>query len=237
MALLDDLKQRVTDGDAPGTVALTKELMASGVAPETILNDGLIAAMAHVGQLFESGEYFVPEMLVSARAMKGALELLRPALAAANVQAIGKIVIGTVQGDLHDIGKNLVAMMMEGAGFEVIDLGVNVPPEKFVKTVEEQKPDVLGFSAFLTTTMPMIKVNIEALKKAGLRDKVKIMAGGAPVTAHYAEISGADGYAPDASATARLAKQFVGAEGDAPGGALAEAVSAVEKMVSVAEPL
>ncbi len=207
MALLDDLKQRVTDGDAPGTVALTKELMASGVAPETILNDGLIAAMAHVGQLFESGEYFVPEMLVSARAMKGALELLRPALAAANVQAIGKIVIGTVQGDLHDIGKNLVAMMMEGAGFEVIDLGVDVSPDKFINAVGTHKPNFIGMSALLTTTMPKMKTTIEALKAAGLRDSVKVMIGGAPVTEKYAAEIGADLFAPDASSAANRARQ------------------------------
>jgi 5-methyltetrahydrofolate--homocysteine methyltransferase len=141
-----------------------------------------------------------------------------------------------VKGDVHDIGKNLCNIMMEGAGFEVIDLGVNVAPDKFVKAVQDHSPDVIGFSAFLTTTMPMIKVNIEALKKAGLRDKVKVMAGGAPVTVHYTELSGADGYAPDASATARLAKSFVGITGDAPGGALADAIGAVEKMMSVVEP-
>jgi len=164
------------------------------------------------------------------------LTLLRPLLAAKGEKTVGKIVMGTVKGDVHDIGKNLCNIMMEGAGFEVIDLGVNVSPEKFVKAVQDNQPDVVGFSAFLTTTMPMIKVNIEQLKKAGLRDKVKVMAGGAPVTAHYAEISGTDGYAPDASATARLAKQFVGSDGAVPTGALVDAIAAVENMMSVVEP-
>ena len=246
----DEILRQIYDntvlGKAPEVTNLTKEGLAQNIDPLDLLyggpaqpdgGRGLLPALQEVGRRFEVGDFFVPEMLMSAKAMQGALTLLRPLLAAKGEKTLGKVVVGTVKGDVHDIGKNLCNIMMEGAGFEVIDLGVNVPPEKFVKAVEEQKPDVLGFSAFLTTTMPMIKVNIEALKKAGLRDKVKIMAGGAPVTAHYAEISGADGYAPDASATARLAKQFVGAEGDAPGGALAEAVSAVEKMVSVAEPL
>ncbi|MBI4675549.1 MAG: corrinoid protein [Chloroflexi bacterium] len=232
-------------GQVPDVTALTKQGLEMGIDPLAMLygdenkaqgGRGLLPALQEVGRRFELGDFFVPEMLMSAKAMQGALTLLRPLLAARGEKTVGKVVMGTVKGDVHDIGKNLCNIMMEGAGFQVIDLGVNVSPEKFVKTVQEQQPDVVGFSAFLTTTMPMIKVNIEALKKAGLRDQVKVMAGGAPVTAHYAEISGTDGYAPDASATARLAKQFVGDSGKAPSGALGDAINAVEKMMSVVEP-
>lgn len=245
----DEILQQMYDNTVLGKVAdvtnLTKQGLELDIDPLDMLyggdnkengGRGLLPALQEVGRRFEVGDFFVPEMLMSAKAMQGALMLLRPLLAARGEKTVGKVIMGTVKGDVHDIGKNLCNIMMEGAGFEVIDLGVNVSPDKFVKAVEELKPDVLGFSAFLTTTMPMIKVNIEALKKAGLRDKVKIMAGGAPVTAHYAQISGTDGYAPDASATARLVKQFVGVSGDVPGGALADAISAVEKMMSVVEP-
>ena len=173
---------------------------------------------------------------MAAKAMQGALVILRPLLAAKGEKTLGKVVIGTVKGDVHDIGKNLCNIMLEGAGFEVFDLGVNTSPDKFIAAVQQHKPDIVGFSAFLTTTMPMFKVNIEALKKAGLRDQVKIMVGGAPVTAQYAEIVGADAYCPDASATARKAKEFVGAAGAAPGGALADAVGALEQMMNVVEP-
>lgn len=245
----DEILQQMYDNTVLGKVAdvtnLTKQGLELDMDPMDMLyggenkekgGRGLLPALQEVGRRFEVGDFFVPEMLMSAKAMQGALVLLRPLLAAKGEKTVGKVLMGTVKGDVHDIGKNLCNIMMEGAGFEVIDLGVNVAPEKFVKAVEEHKPDVVGFSAFLTTTMPMIKVNIEALKKAGLRDSVKIMAGGAPVTAHYAQISGTDGYAPDASATARLAKKFVGAEGDVPSGALADAISAVENMMSVVEP-
>lgn len=245
----DEILQQMYDNTVLGKVAevtnLTKQGLEMNMDPLDMLyggenkemgGRGLLPALQEVGRRFEVGDFFVPEMLMSAKAMQGALTLLRPLLAAKGEKTIGKIVMGTVKGDVHDIGKNLCNIMMEGAGFEVIDLGVNVAPEKFVKAVQDHQPNVVGFSAFLTTTMPMIKVNIEALKKAGLRDSVKVMAGGAPVTAHYAEISGTDGYAPDASATARLVKQFVGASGETPGGALADAVSAVEKMMSVVEP-
>ena len=206
MSTLDDLKQNVIDGNANGAKAIVQQAMSEGTPPEKILNEGLIAAMAEVGRLFECGEYYVPEMLVAARAMKTGLELLRPGLAAANVQAIGKIVIGTVQGDLHDIGKNLVAIMMEGAGFQVIDLGVDVPPQKFVDAVKEHDPQLVGFSALLTTTMTRMKDNVDALQKAGLRDKVKVMVGGAPVTAKFATDIGADIFASDASSAAARAK-------------------------------
>lgn len=245
----DEILQHMYDntvlGKVPEVRTLTEEGLAQGMDPLDMLyggenkdrgGRGLLPALQEVGRRFEIGDFFVPEMLMSARSMQGALSLLRPLLAAAGEKTIGKVVMGTVKGDVHDIGKNLCNIMMEGAGFEVIDLGVNVAPEKFIKAVQDHQPDVLGFSAFLTTTMPMIKVNIEALKKAGLRDSVKIMAGGAPVTEHYTKIAGCDGFAPDASATARLAKKFVGSEGDAPTGALAEAIAAVENMMGVVEP-
>jgi 5-methyltetrahydrofolate--homocysteine methyltransferase len=209
MDLVADIRSNVIEGNAPATLELVKQALTQGIPAERILNEGLIAAMRAVGQLFEDGEYYVPEMLIAARAMKGGLEVLRPALAAAKVQAIGKIVIGTVQGDLHDIGKNLVAMMMEGAGFEVIDLGVDVSPENFVEAVIAYRPQLVGCSALLTTTMPKMKTTIDALERAGIRSRVKVLVGGAPVTARYATEIGADGYAPDASAAANIAKSLL----------------------------
>jgi methylmalonyl-CoA mutase cobalamin-binding domain/chain len=234
--ILKSLYEDTIVGKVPDVVSLTQQGLDSGLDPVDMLYKALLPALQEVGRRFEIGDFFVPEMLMSARAMQGALNLLRPLLAAKGETSLGKVVMGTVKGDVHDIGKNLCNIMLEGAGFEVIDLGVNTPPEKFVAAVQQHNPDIVGFSAFLTTTMPMIKVNVEALKKAGLRDKVKIMAGGAPVTAHYAELAGADAYCPDASSTARKAKEFLGGSGDAPGGALAEAVTAVEKMMGVVEP-
>ena len=190
---------------------LTEEGLALGVSPLDLLYDALVPALEEVGARFERGEFFVPEMLISARAMQGAMDILRPLLAKSGTKPIGKVVMLTVKGDMHDIGKNLVDMMLEGAGFEVIDLGINTPPEKLVQAVQEHRPHLVGFSAFLTTTMPMFKANIEALEKAGLRDQVKVMVGGAPVDQAYAEKVGADGYAPDASAAVRLAKQLMNA--------------------------
>ncbi len=233
--ILKGLYDNTILGKAPDVKNLTQAGLDQKLDPVTMLYQALLPALQEVGRRFEVGDFFVPEMLMSARAMQAALNLLRPLLAAAGEKTLGKIVMGTVKGDVHDIGKNLCNIMLEGAGFEVIDLGVNTAPEKFVAAVQQHKPDIVGFSAFLTTTMPMIKVNIEALKKAGLRNTVKVMCGGAPVTAHYAELCGADAYCPDASATARKAKELIGAAGDAPGGALAEAVAAVEKMMSAAE--
>lgn len=209
MDVVTQIRTNVIEGDAPATLELVKQALTNGIPAEQILNEALIAAMAHVGKLFEEGEYYVPEMLIAARAMKGGLELLRPALAAAKVQAIGKIVIGTVQGDLHDIGKNLVAMMMEGAGFEVIDLGVDVTPEKFVEAINAHQPQLVGCSALLTTTMPKMKATINAIERAGIRSRVKVLVGGAPVTARYASEIGADAYAPDASAAASIAKSLL----------------------------
>ena len=209
MNILDSLRASVIEGDAAQAPALVKQAMDAGLPPEQILNEGLISAMAQVGKLFEEGEFFVPEMLIAARAMKAGLGLLRPSLAAANVKAVGKVVIGTVQGDLHDIGKNLVAMMLEGAGFEIVDLGTDVSPQKFVDAIRQHQPQLVGLSALLTTTMPKMKDTVEALKEAGLRDRVKVMIGGAPVTDKYAGDIGADLYAPDASSAATRAKQLV----------------------------
>lgn len=209
MTTLEQIKQNVIDGNAAGTLTMVQQAISDNVPAEQILNEGLIAAMQEVGRQFECGEFYVPEMLIAARAMKGALEILRPALVAANVKAIGKIVIGTVQGDLHDIGKNLVAMMLEGAGFEVIDLGVDVSPEKFVDAVKMHQPNVVGCSALLTTTMPKMKATLDALDAAGLRSRVKVMVGGAPVTAKFANDIGADAFAPDASSAATTAKTLL----------------------------
>jgi len=209
MDVTTQIRQSVIEGNAPRTKTLVTQAMSADVPARQILDDGLIAAMKEVGRMFECGDYYVPEMLVAARAMKGGLELLRPALTAANVRAVGKIVIGTVQGDLHDIGKNLVAMMMEGAGFEVVDLGVDVSPERFVDAVKEHRPDLIGLSALLTTTMPMMKTTLDALSAAGVRDDVRVVVGGAPVTARYAAEIGADSYAPDASTVGKVANSLL----------------------------
>jgi 5-methyltetrahydrofolate--homocysteine methyltransferase len=174
-----------------------------------MLYEGLIPSLEEVGARFERGDFFVPEMLIAARAMQGALDILRPLLAETGAKPIGTVVIGTVKGDVHDIGKNLVNIMLEGAGFTVHDLGVNVAPERFIEEVVKHEPDIVGFSAFLTTTMPMFKANINALQKAGLRDRVIVMVGGAPVTQEYADAVGADGYAADASTAVRMAKALI----------------------------
>lgn len=234
--ILKEIYDNTILGKVAEVKALTEKGLAEKIDPLDLLYKALLPALQEVGRRFEIGEFFVPEMLMSAKSMQGALVLLRPLLAAKGTTSLGKVVMGTVKGDVHDIGKNLCNIMLEGAGFEVIDLGVNTPPEKFVEAVQKHQPQIVGFSAFLTTTMPMFKTNIEALKKAGLRDKVFVMVGGAPVTAQYAEMVGADYYGPDASATARKAKEVVGASGTAPSGALADAVNAVEKLMSVAEP-
>lgn len=210
MTVLEDLQQSVIDGEQEKTEELVHQALAEGLPADQVLKQGLIAAMAKVGQLFEEGEFFVPEMLIAARAMKGGLVILRPQLAAANVQAIGKVVIGTVQGDLHDIGKNLVGMMLEGAGFDVIDLGTDVTAQKFVDAVKTHQPQFVGCSALLTTTMPRMKEVIEALRQAGVRHQVKVMVGGAPITQQYADDIGADIFAADAAAASNCARQAVG---------------------------
>ena len=207
MSLLDDLRHNVIEGNADEAVDLVAQAIEQGLPPGRILNEGLIAAMAEVGQLFERGEFYVPEMLIAARAMESGLERLQPRLAEADVRAIGKVVLGTVQGDVHDIGKNLVGMMLKGAGFEVIDLGVDVSPQKFVDAVKEHQPDLVGCSALLTTTMPNMKAVIEALRTAGVRHHLKVMVGGAPLTEAYAAEIDADIYAPDAASAATRAKQ------------------------------
>jgi 5-methyltetrahydrofolate--homocysteine methyltransferase len=206
---IKEIYQNVVDGDAEAVSSGVKAALEAGVAPEEILNKGLIAAMDEVGQLFEEGELFVPEMLIAARAMQSGLALLKPHLMKADVKSAGKVAIGTVKGDLHDIGKNLVAMMLEGAGFEVKDLGVDVAPEAFVKAAEEGY-QLLGMSALLTTTMSNMEVTVQALQSAGLRDKVKVFIGGAPVTQDYATKIGADGFAADASSATRMARQLIG---------------------------
>jgi 5-methyltetrahydrofolate--homocysteine methyltransferase len=209
----DEILQGLYDdtlvGNAPSVRELTERGLEDGLEPEKMLYDALIPSLEEVGARFERGDFFVPEMLIAARAMQGALDILRPLLAETGAKPIGTFVMGTVKGDVHDIGKNLVNIMLEGAGFTVIDLGVNVPPERFVEQIEEHKPEIVGFSAFLTTTMPMFKANINAIEKAGLREKVIIMVGGAPVTQEYADAVGADGYAADASTAVRLAKDLI----------------------------
>jgi methylmalonyl-CoA mutase cobalamin-binding domain/chain len=207
--ILQGLYDETLVGNAPAVLDLTNQALTMGMEPQTLLFDALIPSLEEVGARFERGDFFVPEMLIAGRAMAGAMEVLRPLLADTGVETIGKFVMGTVKGDVHDIGKNLVNIMLEGAGFEVIDLGVQVAPEKFVEAVETHKPDIVGFSAFLTTTMPMFKANINALQKAGLRDSVVVMVGGAPVTQEYADAVGADGYAADASATVKKAKELI----------------------------
>jgi methylmalonyl-CoA mutase cobalamin-binding domain/chain len=207
--LLGDLYDKTLTGNGPAVLDLTTQGLGQGLGPETLLYEALIPALEEVGARFERGDFFVPEMLIAGKAMAGALEILRPLLAETGAEAIGTVVMGTVKGDVHDIGKNLVNIMFEGAGFQVIDLGVQVAPEKFIEAIKTHKPDIVGFSAFLTTTMPMFKANINALQKAGLRDEVIVMVGGAPVTQEYADVVGADGYAADASAAVVKAKELL----------------------------
>ena len=207
-----DLKaiyQAVIEGEAAEVEAGVKAALAAGTGAEEILNQGLVAAMDEVGQRFEEGDLFVPEMLIAARAMQAGLQILKPHLAKAEVKAAGKVAIGTVKGDLHDIGKNLVAMMLEGAGFEVQDLGVDVSPEAFVKAAQGGA-QLIGMSALLTTTMSNMEATVQALKAAGLRDQVKVFIGGAPVTQEYASKIGVDGFAADASSATRMARQLLG---------------------------
>ena len=235
----EEILKGLYDNTVLGKVKEVSDLTQQGLQEQLdavdMLYKGLLPALQEVGRRFEVGDFFVPEMLMSAKSMQGALTLLRPLLAAKGEKTLGRVVMGTVKGDVHDIGKNLCNIMLEGAGFEVFDLGVNTSPEKFIEAIQKHEPQIVGFSAFLTTTMPMFKVNIEALKKAGLRDRVKVMVGGAPVTAHYAELAGADVYCADASTTARKAKELIGSAGEAPAGGLAAAVTAVEAMMAKAE--
>ncbi|MHB8468658.1 MAG: cobalamin B12-binding domain-containing protein [Gaiellaceae bacterium] len=213
--VLQGLYDNTLVGNAPEVKDLVNAGLADGMDPEKMLYDALIPSLEEVGARFERGDYFVPEMLIAARAMQGALDILRPLLAETGARQVGTYVMGTVKGDVHDIGKNLVNIMLEGAGFTVHDLGVNVAPEKFIEAIVEHKPDIVGFSAFLTTTMPMFKANINALEKAGIRGDVIVMVGGAPVTLEYANAVGADGYAADASTAVRLAKDLIAKKRDA----------------------
>jgi 5-methyltetrahydrofolate--homocysteine methyltransferase len=206
---LEGVYKAVLEGDAGSAASQVQASLDAGIAGADILNKGCIAAMAEVGRLFEEGEMFVPEMLIAARAMQAGMYILKPYLAEGEIVSAGKVVIGTVAGDLHDIGKNLVGMMMEGAGFEIVDLGTDVKPEAFVTGVREHAPDLIGMSALLTTTMPAMTATVEALIEAGLRDQVKVLVGGAPVTQNFADGIGADGYAPDASSAARKAKALL----------------------------
>jgi len=207
--VLQAIYDSILNGQQKVTAAKVSEALEANIPAATVLNDGMVGAMAEVGKLFEEGEYFVPEMLIAARAMQAGLAILKPALVKADVKPIGKVAIGTVKGDLHDIGKNLVSMMLEGASFEIVDLGTDVTPEKFIDAVQNRGADFIAMSALLTTTMPNMKTTIEAIKASGLRDKVKILVGGAPVTDTYAREIGADGYAADASRAVALAKSLL----------------------------
>ena len=210
MSLIEEIRESVINGQANATVEKTQQALAEGIDAGTILNDGMISAMSEVGRLFEEGEYFVPEMLIAARAMDKGMQILKPHLVAQGVASAGKVAIGTVKGDLHDIGKKLVAMMLEGAGFEIMDLGIDVAPEKFVDAIQ-QGAQVVALSALLTTTMPNMKTIVDAIQQAGLRDQVQIIIGGAPVNETYAQQIGADGYAPDASSAVRKVRELIGA--------------------------
>jgi 5-methyltetrahydrofolate--homocysteine methyltransferase len=208
MTDLKKLYDAILNGDAKTTLKIVQEAVAEQVPASTLIDETMIPAMAEVGRLFEVEEVFVPEMLLSARAMKGALEILRPLLRASGAQPTGRVVIGTVKGDLHDIGKNLVTAMLEGAGFEVTDLGADVAPEKFVAAIREKHPHIVAMSALLTVTMPTMKTTIRAIEEAGVRDLVRIMIGGAPVTEEYAREVRADGYGENASVAVGVAKRL-----------------------------
>ena len=209
--LYERISTAIMEGDADKTAKLVQRGIDQELAAKDILDNAMVVGMGEVGVRFKAGDMFVPEVLMSADSMQAGLEVLRPHLVASGVKLIGKILMGTVKGDLHDIGKNLVNMMCEGAGFEIIDIGFNVDPEKFIEAIKEHQPDVVGMSAMLTTTMRAMAQTIKAIEEAGLRDQVKIMVGGAPVDAAFAERIGADGYGSNAPAGSDLAKKFVGA--------------------------
>jgi 5-methyltetrahydrofolate--homocysteine methyltransferase len=209
MSVLEDLSASVISGNAAKTEEYTNAALSSGLAPVEVLTKGLIAGMNVVGTKFKNNEFYVPEVLIAARAMKAGMKILRPKLAETGIKPEAKFVVGTVKGDLHDIGKNLVAMMMEGAGFEVIDLGVDVTPDKFVDAIKSNNAELIGMSALLTTTMLNMKDTITALNSNGLRDKVKVMVGGAPLTQSFSDEIGADGYSPDAASAVDLARQLL----------------------------
>ena len=209
--LLEEMADCLYDGEADEVAALTRQALEEGLSPEKILQDGLLVGMEQVGIDFRAGDLFVPEVLIAARAMHAGMNVLRPLLAESDVKSAGKVLMGTVEGDLHDIGKNLVGMMLEGGGFEIVDLGTDISPADFVEAIKKEQPQVLGLSALLTTTMPAMQRTIEALQEAGLRDRVKVMIGGAPVTEDFAASIGADGYETDAASEVDLARAL-GAE-------------------------
>jgi 5-methyltetrahydrofolate--homocysteine methyltransferase len=208
-SMLAEIKENVIDGQQAVVQQKVKEALEAGLDPGMILNEGMISAMAEVGRRFEEGEFFVPEMLIAARAMQAGMALLKPHLLLSDVKSAGKVVIGTVKGDLHDIGKNLVSMMLEGAGFEIFDLGTDVPPQKFVEAARANEADIVAMSALLTTTMTNMKATVAALEEAGLRGKVKVLVGGAPVTESFAKQIQADGFAVDASRAVSVAKSMI----------------------------
>jgi 5-methyltetrahydrofolate--homocysteine methyltransferase len=207
--ILEQLSTAVIEGDLDVVVDLTEDALDEGLSAQEILDNGLMAGMDYVGVEFKAGNMFVPEVLRSAKTMQNSMDILKPLLAEAGVKMVGKVLLGTVKGDLHDIGKNLVGMMCEGAGFEVKDIGKDVDPEGFIEAIKDFEPDIVGMSALLTTTMRVMESTVKALEEAGLRDKVKVMIGGAPVTQAFADQIGADGYASNAASAADLAKQFV----------------------------
>lgn len=209
MTDLKQLHQAVVTGDAPTARSLTEQALAEGVDPLELVNRCMIPAMAEAGRRFECNEYFVPELLTAARAMKNSLELLKPLLIARGAKTAGRVAIGTVKGDLHDIGKNLVASLLEGGGFEVLDLGVNVPPERFIAAIKDKGAQLVAISALLTTTMPGMKSTIDALRQAGVRSQVKVLVGGAPITQRYADEIGADGFSDNAAGAVTLAKRIL----------------------------
>ena len=209
---LQRLYDAVLNGDQKTSVAVTQEALAAQIDPLELITKYMVPAMDEVGRRFECEDYFVPELLLSARAMKGCLELLRPLLAAQGSQPVARVAIGTVKGDLHDIGKNLVGSLLEGGGFEVFDLGADVAPEKFIQAIRDKGVTIVALSALLTVTMPSMRTTIEALKQAGVRDQVKIMVGGAPVTQQFADEIGADGYSDNASAAVALARRLTALE-------------------------
>lgn len=209
MDQLSSLREAILIGDADAAGIAAQEAVAAGVSPVDVIADGISPAMAEVGRLFEEGEYFVPELLIAARATKEVFVILRPLLVETGAKSAGRVLLATVEGDLHDIGKNLVGAMLEGAGFEVQDLGVDVPAPRFVSAVQESRPQIVGLSALLTTTMPAMKATLEALDAAGLRSGVKVMVGGAPVTQRYADSIGADGYGETATAAVDVARRLI----------------------------
>jgi len=210
MELLERISEELQKGNYQEMPQLVQEALNRNIPPSKILSDGLVSGMDIVGEKFRRDEFFMPEVLISARAMQAGMDILRPKLIETGVRLAGKIVLGTVKGDLHDIGKNLVGMLMEGAGFQVIDLGIDVPSERFVDAVKSNQPNILGLSALLTTTMPKMKEVIESLVEAGVRDRVKVMVGGAPITEKYARDIGADGYAPEAASAVEKARELIG---------------------------